>query len=245
MNSVNYSKLTQAECVQLFKDIISVSERQDLEALVIMVFYSRFKLIIDEVLEAYRPDNDREYTRLMVEFDHGRDECIVLLRSLSFDYSKHFKKEKAQAGKQLVDCIEKYGSNIQRQPYQVESSSLDQIYTELTTKPALKEAVSLLNLNEEVEEMKQYNDKFKEVRMDRVESQGKRSFSSFQLILDKGIKACRAYLNKIESASEFNEHLDYSVLIQELNVVIDEANTAALRRNPPNKGGDEETNLNI
>ena len=91
-------------------------------------------------------------TAELATLDERRDNGIICLRKLADGYINHHDPAKRQAGKRLLNAIDKYGRQISKMNYQAETSVLDNLVVDLQKGEANAAAVKLLGLGDTVTE---------------------------------------------------------------------------------------------
>jgi len=145
------------ECIQYFKDTVSIYTAFDLTTLKLKTFVDQLDsrhALLEELFEIAKKS---EKTETLESLDARRDLAIVGIRKVADGYENYFEEDKAQAGKLITTHIDKYGKKISKFTLLAETAALTSVVKDLETDAAAKAAVTLLGLTAWVGELKDAN----------------------------------------------------------------------------------------
>jgi hypothetical protein len=172
MNTIDLTKLRNAEYVQMMKDFTAIVERNNPETLNIKARLVSLQEKIGEMDALFKKVLSNGNTPVLLELDQRRDSCITGLYFVTQGYAYHYDDEIRTASQKLSANIRLYGVGIARQSYQAETATLSSIIADWENNTELSSAVTILRLENWLQEMKSLNTQFSETYLDRTQEYG-------------------------------------------------------------------------
>ncbi len=224
IKSVDFKKFRTSEFVQFFVDVCTIYEENNVATLNLAEQHSSMANVNNELAKVFKQNKGSEITEEIAALDQRRDEAIICLRKTADAFTNHFDSEKKAAGNKLLHAMDKYGSKIYLMNYHAQTSTTTNLVNDLETIPELVNASTFLSLNEIISEIKESNNLFNERYLARVnEEAGKESVSAGELIKE-GIACYRTLAAHTEAHATLTPEEIYTVLINQLNVLIEKYN---------------------
>jgi len=235
MNTIDLTKLRNAEYVQMMKDCTAIVERNNPETLNIK---SRLVALQEKVVEMdalFKKVLSNRNTAVLLELDQKRDSCITGLFFVTQGYEYHYDKAIRTAAQNLSANIRLYGAGIARQSYQAETAALTSIITDWENNTELASAVSTLKLEDWMREMKGVNAQFNNVYLNRTQEYGNASPETlFNKRQETNVVyyALRDRIDALHVLIEAPAVSPYITIINQLNALTDQYNTMLNNRTP-------------
>ena len=178
----------------------------------------------------------------MVDIDTQRDQVILGITNVVFGFTFHYDEDIRTAAQKLKKHLDTYGSSIYRLNYQAETATLANIITDWDTKAHLIDALNLLNLNDWKDYLKEANNKFNDIYLNRTQEYGNASPENLK---EKKIEtnvvyyALRDRINALHTIVE-TPPSPYQTLINQLNALIEQYNVLTISRKNSENSNDAE-----
>ena len=172
IDAIHLAILRNAEYLQFVKDLITIVDKNDPEALKVVAENNALKTKISELEALFKTQLSNPITKELEVLDGRRDKCINGILNVVNGYTYHFKESISQAAYALSDNLKLYGVGIAEQNYQSETTILTNIINDWETKSELVAAVNLLQLADWKNELKTVNLEFSSKYIDRTQEYG-------------------------------------------------------------------------
>lgn len=238
IDAINISILRNAEYLQFMKNTDSLLVANDPAVLNVVAQEAALKSS-NAVLEGlFKIQLANEITDELVQLDERRDKAINGLYFVITGFTYHFDPAVAKAASLLNDNLKLYGLGISKQNYQSETATITSIVNDWENKPALTDAMNLLNIKDWKEELKAANELFDEKYLVRTQEYGAANPDT--------LKAKRAEANAIyfslrdflNSFSIVQPSAANTKTINEINALIEQYNTLLNNRLANGDGGE-------
>jgi ribosomal protein L20 len=205
------------EFTQFIRNTLMIVHQQGPEQLKVKAQYQLLNQLCQQLEKAYEQVDNSQLSQQLIELDNRRDQAIVCLRALSEGYLNHPKSTHREAGEQLLACINRYGSRLYALNYTEETATLKQLLGELQTRPECQQATETLQLADVVNEMKQANQAFEKLFIQRIEESVQSEGLSNRELMRKTTDAYRQLLKHLEAHATLTPSNEYQLLADLLN----------------------------
>ncbi len=188
----------------------------------------------------YLLDATSPLTQEVLDADLRRDDAMAGIRHMTEGYARHFSRDKRAAGGRLLHAISIYGEVV-AMAYQDETAAITNLIADLDTKPELKEAIGLLELDDWTAELRHANINFNQKYAARTAAMAAADTGTNMVELRKpAINAWYALRDQIAANYKVAKGAaPWSTTVGQLNTLIDKYNATLARRG--GNGDDEET----
>jgi hypothetical protein len=131
--------------------------------------YQELAALQEKLLQRYKSESQRKITDRLTTLDKQRGNALVCLRKSCEAYVHHIDAKQREAGKLLLQYIDKYGSRIYQMNYSAETITLKTICKKLLQDKPYRKAVQAMHMLEVVEAIKKYNEEFEQLFVARLE----------------------------------------------------------------------------
>ena len=239
INAIDLAKLRNAEYLQLMKDFTAIVERNSPATLNVVSKLTDLQTKVSEMDVLFKKILANENTTNLLNLDKRRDDCITGISYVVQGLEYHFDENIRNAAQRLGTNIRFYGGGIARLNYQAETAILTNIINDWETKPELSAALTTLNLTAWKDEMKNQNNTFNTVYLDRTQEYGNatpENLNSKRNEANTVYYALRDRINALDTLIEAPATSPYTTTINQLNALLDQYNTLITSRG---KSGDE------
>ena len=218
------------EFTQFIRNTLIIVNQHGPEQLKVKAQYQELNRLCQQLEKAYEQTNNSQLSAQLTELDNRRDQAIICLRTLSEGYIRYPKTAQQEAGKQLLACINSYGNRLYDLNYSAETATLKQLLGELQTRPEYQQAVATLQLEVVVNEMKQANQAFEQLFVQRLEEGIQSGGLSNRELMRQATDAYRELLKHLEAHATLTPSNEYTLLIDHLNENTEHFNEVVERR---------------
>lgn len=236
---INYRSLTNTEVYSLIKIIIAILFKGDTELLKIKEWVDKLVVPFKKLEVSIGLDRGSDKTELIREADEIRDNCFKAIKAYLEACKLRNKEEWRIAAELLWRIIENHGLLMHNESYSKESSLLENLIIEFDSNSKAKEAITIINLTEWFNELKNSQQSFQNLWSDRRDERINKP-SSESIEARKDIKQTTAYLfQSIELNYVSSNNEAYLKLISAINDEIKNANVIAKARITRRKNNEE------
>jgi len=196
---IDFYGLRLNECNTFGKRIVDQVKKYNLETLGLQPLVTPLENTLLKFSEGLNRTGTKQETLTLKEADSGRDSSVSGLLMYCRSYTYLQDEAKKEAAWLIVNTLKAFGS-IQRANYEEASSKVKDLLHDLDEKPALKNAVEIIQAEPFVEQIRQTQQHFDLVAEERLD-----------------VKMSRPDINNREMARELKENLD--TLFQYLEVM--------------------------
>jgi hypothetical protein len=231
-----FQKFRIGELVQFLYDVLGICDKNKPEVLLITAQVTSTRTSAKELDNNFKLDQGSSLSSVLVTEDQRRDRALIGIHSCIEGYTYHFDTTIREAAILLLASIEKYGSNIQQQNYQAETSSVNSILESWTTDSKLAAALVTLKMVDWAAELKTANTLFNGTYLLRVEEKGEAPSADTFELRKAAIARYRELVNEISAQTTIVKNTTYDKVTNELNVLIHSYNMLVA-----NRGSDDKT----
>ncbi|MGM0532278.1 MAG: DUF6261 family protein [Bacteroidota bacterium] len=224
INTVLLYEFRSIEFIQFGNNVVSICDESNPQDLRIQEPLEKLRVSLTALEEIYKINQASAITSKLTELDDRRDNAIIFLRKLGDAFTNHFDEARQNAGKKLVEVIDKYGTPIYKQNYQAETGSLNNLIHDLETSSGYREIIDFLGGTEVLKEMKKVNELFNEKYLLRNDQEAGKDDESFSEIRLEAKNNYRDLVQHIEAWATVTPKDGYTNLIKRLNDLIDRYN---------------------
>lgn len=218
------------EFTQFIRNTLMIVNQHNPTELKVKTQYQELNGLCQQLEKAYELTDNSQLSLQLTQLDERRDQAIICLRTLSEGYVRHPKTAQQEAGKQLLACINRYGNRLYALNYSAETATLKQLLSELQTRPEYQQAIETLQLTDVVNEMKQANQAFEQLFVQRIEETVQSDGLSNRELMRQATEAYRTLLKHLEAHATLTPSNEYQLLIDHLNGNITHFNEIVERR---------------
>ena len=218
------------EFIQFMKNVVHIIQVNDPVRLVIS---QKFQVLNDQVVELqqYRNLSTNKHTQMLADLDTRRDQAIICLRSISKSYTYYHQDQIRDAANIILDCIDKHGRKIYDMNYSQETTVISSLVQKFETVPKYKKAIKAIHMQDLVAELKDCNQKFDQLFVDRlIENSNTRSKLSSTDLIHQNTLAYRDLITHLDAQYTLNPTDDYLSVIRHINQNILHFNDLVTRR---------------
>lgn len=205
------------EFIQFVGNALIIVARHNPDTLKISDQYQALDTIYQQLLQVYKQDTMGDTAAQLAKLDARRDQAIICLRMLSEGYMRHHDEKRQAAGEQLLACINKYGTRVYHLNYSAETAALNNLIRDLETVPAYQEAVTLLHLESTVEEIKQANQEFAQLFVQKLSKSSQTKGPRTRELTREVAAAYRTLVKFVEAYVTLFPSAAYTLFINHLN----------------------------
>ena len=172
INGIILRNLRNAEYLQFMKDALALTASNNPAALNVTAQYDALLAQVTNLETLFKVSQSSEITQEILNLDIRRDRAVSGLRQVVEGYRNYFLPATADAARLLSENIQLYGGDIERQNYRAQTATLNGIISDWETKAPLTDAMTLLNLKDWKNELKDANALFNEKYLERTQEYG-------------------------------------------------------------------------
>ncbi|MES2655559.1 MAG: DUF6261 family protein [Bacteroidota bacterium] len=212
------------EFVQYLKDAVKIYQANDLAKLKLDTYVAELLKNLTTLDTIFGVAKKNENTETLENLDARRDAAIVGIRTVAEGYESHFETAAQKAGKLVKSHIDKYGSKISILNYLAETKAIGSVISDFENDDDVQDALSLLNINSWVNELKNANEAFNAMYLTRNKDI---AAQPDQNLLDARTDAIPVFRKLIEKTEAFYVVLSdnqYKKIIDELEALTQKYN---------------------
>ncbi|MGB3587014.1 MAG: DUF6261 family protein [Tunicatimonas sp.] len=225
------------EFTQFIRNTLMIVNQHNPTELKVKTQYQDLNRLCQQLEKAYEQLDNSHLSLQLTELDNQRDQAVICLRALSEGYTRHPKTTHQEAAAQLLTCIDRYGNRLYALNYTEETATLKQLISELQTRPECVQAVQTLKLEVVVNEMKQANQAFEKLFIQRIEENVQLEGPTNRELTRQAATAYRELLKHLQAHATLNPSNEYRLLTDLLNENTSHFNEVVARRR--NNSGSE------
>jgi len=244
INAIELPRLRNAEYIQFHKDFLAIVRANNPALLGVQQQHDAVQTLLEVLEDIFVTEQGSAITADVSIQDARRDQAITGFTSMVSAYTYHFNPVTAKQAETINRQIAKYGTGIARQNYQAETAIIDNLLSDLATKPDVAAAVTALNLGAWQTELEQANAAFNAAYLQRTQeigALGKDKLLAKRQETNDGYYRLRSFL---DSYYTINEGVaPWGKTCDELNALIEQYNSMMAGRGTGEKG--EETPVEV
>ena len=160
--------LRNGEIIAFFDNLISIVEKADMDALKLSGFWNDLESQIDTVKELYKEERGSKITQSLVNLDKARDLLLIALRNILEQHAiAHPQEQNRPKAQQLLDTVNRYGSDLYRKSYQEQTAGMTSIAEIIDASEEMTQSLKDLHLTEYYTAMKSANEDFDSAYLER------------------------------------------------------------------------------
>jgi len=217
-NVINFPGLRNNEFLGFGNDVISIIKPSNAITFGITSAFDPFKAEWEVLSDYFALQRGSLLSNDIVNLDRRRDDAIVGIKTSAEANSKHFDPARKIAAERILATIDKFGKSIQTMNMLAETETLRSLVADFETEVLVKNSLTLLGLSDWVVELKDANNDFNVVYLQRTEEGSKRPDASFAEKRKPAILVYRKLIKTIEA----KDTLDPSPALTQLMALLDE-----------------------
>nr|WKN37491.1 DUF6261 family protein [Tunicatimonas sp. TK19036] len=218
------------EFVQFMANTVMIVKQHGADKLKLSSPYLALLQNYETLQQNYKQNNLSELTPQLARLDAQRDQAIICLRKICDGYTNHYQEKPQAAGKQILACIDKYGSKLYHLNYSAETAVLNNLTGELQTNPEYISALQEMHLENVVNEIRTINTEFEKLFVQRLEALSQPQGDSNRKLIQLTSETYRSLLRNVEAHATLTPSEQYTSLISHLNENIEYFNLIIERR---------------
>ncbi|MFA8434085.1 MAG: DUF6261 family protein [Marinifilaceae bacterium] len=234
IENMSFYALHRDEYFTFGKRIHGVFSGSDLDALQLTFPVNNLSNSIDMLDAALVKSSTIPLTVDVIEKDNRRDDSFLAIRFYLQACARRLKPVWRRAAELVLSTISVYGMRLHKESYSTESARLNNLITDLETKPELKEAIVTLSLTEWVAELKQAQQDFEEAEKARTVAKASTTDIKTEDACNALRKDCEFLFQYLQLNYQINPTNEYKQLIRLINEVISEFMTVIRSRKARN-----------
>ena len=227
ITSALLSRYRIQEFIQFMHNALMIARQHGLDQLNINIQHQALSKAYQQLEQAYKQNPSSDIASKITYWDDRRDQAIICLRMISDGYTRHPQEALRTSGRQVVDCINKYGPRLYQLNYSAETTALKNIIRDLQ---AYDQAIQAMHLEAVVGEIKRANTEFEKVFIQRLKETSQLASKSTRELVLQTSDAYRALVKYVEANATLAPSSEYTLFINHLNENIEHFNQLVARR---------------
>ena len=225
-----FTRLRKSEFRSTFGELISIAEKHDPEALHIEAALSRMKDALREVEKLEIPERKNPMTLALNDARDKRNKLVMYMFAQTRTHLNGTNEAMKAAAEVFMPFIKRILDDFKRMDYSTQDTHENLFFIELDATAALRNAAGTLGLGSTIEDMRQIGGTVREsYELKRVITSECRKMKTDEI--KKQLSALMIdFLTYIELVSADYPALDYTPLINELNVALQAQRLKLLNR---------------
>ena len=238
-----FTRLRKSEFRSTFGELISIAEKHDPEALHIEAALSRMKDALREVEKLEIPERKNPMTLALNDARDKRNKLVMYMFAQTRTHLNGTNEAMKAAAEVFMPFIKRILDDFKRMDYSTQDTHENLFFIELDATVALRNAAGTLGLGSTIEDMRQIGGTVREsYELKRVITSECRKMKTDEI--KKQLSALMIdFLTYIELVSADYPALDYTPLINELNVAIQAQRLKLLNRSKNRRQTEQPENV--
>ena len=238
-----FTRLRKSEFRSTFGELISIAEKHDPEALHIEAALSRMKDALREVEKLEIPERKNPMTLALNDARDKRNKLVMYMFAQTRTHLNGTNEAMKAAAEVFMPFIKRILDDFKRMDYSTQDTHENLFFIELDATVALRNAAGTLGLGSTIEDMRQIGETVREsYELKRVITSECRKMKTDEI--KKQLSALMIdFLTYIELVSADYPALDYTPLINELNVAIQAQRLKLLNRGKNSRQTEQPENV--
>jgi len=225
MNAIRLDKLRNAEILSFGKSAVEIIRLNDAVALFVKDETDTFETSLNAIDDLFLTSQKSSYTAEIENLDARRDRAIIGITKVIDGHTNHYKADKNQAAILLTDALKVYGTGIASLSYVAETTQLESLVKDLTTKPNLLTATQTLSIADWVTELDTANKAFNTTYIARTQELGSASNDTIKALRTTAVENYYSLRDLIDSYLIIKKKANpWLKTTNELNALIDQYN---------------------
>ena len=225
------------EVIRFLSNVLASTDEHGTQKLKLKEIYQVLSDQVSALKENYMLDVNN-LTPQLEALDLERDQAIICLRKIVEGYTHHPQPELSEAGIKILECIDKYGSNIYRLNYSAETTVLEGLVRDLRQSQPLADAVKKMHMEEVVAVIEKANLEFDQLHVQRLKEYSRVEISKNQELVKSAVDSCKRLFQLTEAHAILQPSELYDSFINHLNETISHFNDLVERRKKVGHGKD-------
>ncbi|CAL2089771.1 conserved protein of unknown function [Tenacibaculum sp. 190524A02b] len=239
MINLYLNRYRHGEYIQYMRDVISLLNNEDTEALQLKTYVNTLTEITNSVDAAYKQSKASEMTPEVEALDTKRDRAIVGIRKLAITYTYHYNEVLEAAGTAITKAIDIYGKDITKKSYQEETAIISSIVKDIEASAELTAAIATLDASDWLVELKQKNSEFEKKYLERVKESAANPLQNVPGLRDEGKATYKELIKRIQAHAILSDNALYAEFVAQIDVLTSKYNQVVDNRSKNNTGGAE------
>ena len=234
-NVINLYGLRNSEFLGYGNDLITLISAADPGALGLSPAFDPFVAEWNKLSDYFALEQGSLLSNTVEALDKRRDRAVVGIRLIADGYTKHFDEARVAAGEQILATMDKYGKSIQSQNLLAQTETVRNLVEDFEEMVPVKEALTLLGLTDFALELKNANNEFNQVYLERNAETSQKPDASFVALRKPATEVYRKLVRRIESREELDGTPELTKLINEIDELISKYNLLIANRKAGNE----------
>ncbi|MDR2469669.1 MAG: DUF6261 family protein [Tannerella sp.] len=234
-----YTNLRNEAHVEFHETSDVVIIKYDPSTLGVSTQYQIYKQLLTAEISVLDVIHKSEYTKEIEDQNQVRGRTFRGLSDTAKSGLYHFNEDKRRAS-QKVDVVLGHYGNITAKTFDEKTAAIDDLLREL--EESCPGEIMILNLNEWMDQLRQENQRFKELMAERYAEAAQRPIIRMKDARAAVDKAFRELLNHVEASIVINGLTGYEAFVHEMNAISERYKALLARSAGRRKKGDESKN---
>lgn len=225
-----FKKFRLGEVLQYLDHVLTICESHNAEALKID---SLVKALCEANTNLHNVCNRKRGSSLTAQIknlDKLRGKCLIGIKKNVESYTYHFNPEVSTPAAMLLNSIELLGKDIPKRNLHAETYIINKLLGSWSKNAKYAEAVNTLRLTEWAAELKQLNDRFSNIDIQRVKESNRQPVGITRIKRKAAIAAFRKTLATINAHLILSTDNKYVALVNELDKLTQSFNNVVRTR---------------
>ncbi len=220
ITSAKIQHYRNASFLSFLSNVVSICNKFDTEALKIKPVVTTLATGVHSLELVFSASRKSNNTQTLTALDARRDIATFSVQSIAEVYTKHFDKDYQEAAKTIVGIFAKYGKRIDKQTYREQTSTTQSLLHDFENSTLVMAALSKLHLSDWVQELKQANEEFNQVFLQRNQELAEQPEQSFSTLRVASTEHYHKLIEILKAFDVINPNGEYERLLKELNELI-------------------------
>ena len=217
MNNPYLYQYRNGEFIQYMTDVLGFLEPHDVQVLQLAEQQGALAAVVAKLDAVYKEPLNSELTPEIAALDERRDNAFRGLKSATENALRHFNPAVAAAAKLLYRNLSAHGDNIPGLGYTEETTVLRSLIEDWENKADLKAAVTTVNLNDWLQELKTTNEAFAKLYRERVNQDSQNATPPVSNFRPEAIEAYRNLFTHISAHATLSSDPVYAELLNRID----------------------------
>lgn len=230
MNDPMLARYRNSEFLQYMKDVLELVNSNDVDVLQVTAQRDALATLITQMDDLFQQEQGSGITQELIDLDDRRDKAFMGIKATLEALNYHYDKAQQSAAGSLLFNMNNYGTNIPRMNYQAETAVIDSMVSDWETETALSRAVTDVQLDAWVAELKTANAAFNARYLARISESAANPATSFSAIREQGTTTYRELVAHVQAHATLGSNVTHQELVNEFSVLAKQYNqTISLR----------------
>lgn len=220
MKNPRFNLFYKGEVVQFIKNVLSIFDGFDLEVLKLNAQVTALSTLFTLLEKLYILDQGNAITEEIKSLDQRRDDALIGINANVDSYLKHYTEEKRKAAAKLRALLDKYGRDLHKKSYPVETAGIRNLKSEIAGSAELTAAVETLGLTDWLAELDTVNELFDEKYLERNKAYAEAPKEKFAEVREEAEDAYLELARHLTAHAVVTPDPAYQELVDQINQLV-------------------------